>query len=105
NLAERVLADGWQVSGLCRDPSGLDARVAPLADHLAAGDAVAAAVRGTAPTHVFFTTWSRRATEVENCEANGLMLRNLLDATSGGKSVRHVALVNGLKHYHGTVRA
>ena len=41
NLAERVLADGWQVSGLCRDPSGLDARIAPLAANLEDGDAVA----------------------------------------------------------------
>ena len=44
--------------------------------------AVAAAVRGTAPTHVFFTTWSRRATEAENCDVNGRMLQNLLDATA-----------------------
>jgi len=105
NLAERVLADGWQVSGLCRDPSGLDARIAPLAADLEDGDAVADAVRGIAPTHVFFTTWSRRATEAENCAVNGLMLRNLLDATSGEKSVRHVALVTGLKHYLGPFEA
>jgi nucleoside-diphosphate-sugar epimerase len=33
------------------------------------------------------------------------MLRNLLDATSGEKSVRHVALVTGLKHYLGPFEA
>jgi nucleoside-diphosphate-sugar epimerase len=105
NLARRLLADGWQVSGLCRSPNGLDPRIEPLAADLEDADAVAAAVRGTAPTHVFFATWSRRATEAENCAANGLMLQNLLDATSGEKSVRHVALVTGLKHYLGPFEA
>ena len=33
------------------------------------------------------------------------MLRNLLDATAGEKSVRHVALVTGLKHYLGPFEA
>ena len=47
-------------------PDGLDQRITPLAADLLDADAVAAAVRGTAPTHVFFTTWSRRATEAEN---------------------------------------
>jgi nucleoside-diphosphate-sugar epimerase len=105
NLARRLLDDGWQVSGLCRDPSGLDPRIAPLAADLEDGDAVAAAVRSAAPSHVFFTTWSRRSTEAENCEANGRMLRNLLDATGTEKSVRHVALVTGLKHYLGPFEA
>ena len=105
NLARRLLADGWHVSGLCRDPSGLDERIAPLAADLEDAEAVAAAVRGTGPTHVFFTTWSRRATEAENCDVNGRMLRNLLDATPRGESVRHVALVTGLKHYLGPFEA
>jgi nucleoside-diphosphate-sugar epimerase len=105
NLARRLLDDGWQVSGLCRDPSGLDPRIAPLAADLEDGDAVAAAVRSAAPSHVFFTTWSRRSTEAENCEANGRMLRSLLDATGTEKSVRHVALVTGLKHYLGPFEA
>ena len=82
NLAQRLLADGWEVAGLCRRPDGLDERITPLAADLEDADAVAAAVRGTAPTHVFFTTWSRRATEAENCDVNGRMLQNLLDATA-----------------------
>jgi nucleoside-diphosphate-sugar epimerase len=69
NVAQRLLADGWDVAGICRRPDGLDARVTPLAADLLDAEAVAAAVRGSAPTHVFFTTWSRRATEAENCEA------------------------------------
>jgi nucleoside-diphosphate-sugar epimerase len=105
NLAQRLLDDGWEVTGLCRRPQGLDVRITPVVADLLDAGAVAAAVRGTAPTHVFFATWSRCATEAENCEVNGRMLRNLLDATAGEGSVRHVALVTGLKHYLGPFEA
>jgi nucleoside-diphosphate-sugar epimerase len=105
NAAARLLADGWDVLGLCRRPAELDPRVTALAADLEDADAVAAVVRGTAPTHVFFTTWSRRETEAENCDVNGRMLQNLLDAVSGEGSVRHVALVTGLKHYLGPFEA
>jgi nucleoside-diphosphate-sugar epimerase len=105
NLAERLLSGGWDVAGICRNPQGLDRRVTPVAADLLDGDAVAAAVRGTTPTHVFFTTWSRCATEAENCEINGRMLRNLLDAVAAEGTVRHVALVTGLKHYLGPFEA
>ena len=105
NLAQRLLVDGWQVSGLCRNPVGLDEQIAPLAVDLENAEAVAAAVRGLAPTHVFFTTWSRRPTEAENCAVNGRMLRNLLDAVGAEQSVQHVALVTGLKHYLGPFEA
>jgi nucleoside-diphosphate-sugar epimerase len=105
NLARHLLDDGWEVAGLCRDPGGLDQRIQPLAADLEDAGAVAAVVRGTAPTHVFFTTWSRRPTEAENCDVNGRMLRNLLDATAAEGTVRHVALVTGLKHYLGPFEA
>ena len=105
NVARRLLADGWDVMGLCRRPVDLDPRITALTADLEDADAVAAAVRGTAPTHVFFTTWSRRATEAENCDVNGRMLQNLLDAVAAERSVRHVALVTGLKHYLGPFEA
>jgi nucleoside-diphosphate-sugar epimerase len=105
NLAERLLGDGWDVAGVCRNPQSLDARVAPVAADLLDPQAVADAVRGTAPTHVFFTTWSRCATEAENCDVNGRMLQNLLAATAGEGTVQHVALVTGLKHYLGPFEA
>jgi nucleoside-diphosphate-sugar epimerase len=105
NVAQRLLADGWDVAGICRRPDGLDARIKPLAADLLDAEAVAAAVRGSAPTHVFFTTWSRRATEAENCDVNGRMLQNLLDALSPEGTVQHVALVTGLKHYLGPFEA
>jgi nucleoside-diphosphate-sugar epimerase len=105
NLARRLLADQWDVIGLCRSPVGLDERITPIAVDLEDRDAVAAALRGTAPTHVFYTTWSRRPTEAENCEVNGRMIENLLDALGREESVQHVALVTGLKHYLGPFEA
>jgi nucleoside-diphosphate-sugar epimerase len=105
NVSQRLLADGWDVAGLCRRPEGLDERITPLLADLLDPDAVVAAIRGTGPTHVFFTTWSRRATEAENCDVNGRMLQNLLDAVSAEGTVRHVALVTGLKHYLGPFEA
>ena len=30
NLAQRLLADGWEVAGLCRRPQGLDGGITPL---------------------------------------------------------------------------
>jgi nucleoside-diphosphate-sugar epimerase len=105
NLAQRLLADGWEVVGLCRRPEGLDERVTPLAADLEDPETLSTAVRGTAPTHVFFTTWSRRDTEAENCDVNGRMLQNLLAAVGPEQSVRHVALVTGLKHYLGPFEA
>lgn len=56
---------------------------------------------GIDPTHVFFTTWVRRATEEENVAANGALVCNLLAALDPSKSLQHVALVTGLKHYLG----
>src|SRR5689334_3129483 len=98
NVAQRLLADGWEVAGLARRPDNSDERVTPLAADLEDVEAVRAAIHGTRPTHVFFTTWSRCATEAENCDVNGRMLQNLLDATAAEGSVQHVALVTGLKH-------
>jgi nucleoside-diphosphate-sugar epimerase len=101
NLAAHLLEQGWDVAGLSRHGAGLDSRVTPLRADLEDAEAVAAAVTGTAPTHVFFTTWSRRSTEAENCDVNGRMLQNLLDAVAREGTVQHVALVTGLKHYLG----
>jgi nucleoside-diphosphate-sugar epimerase len=105
NLAQRLLAEDWKVSGLCRHPQGLDERITPLVADLENAEAVADSVRGSAPTHVFYTTWARCATEAENCDVNGRMLQNLLRATAAEATVQHVALVTGLKHYLGPFEA
>jgi nucleoside-diphosphate-sugar epimerase len=101
NLARELIGQGATVYGLARKPRaevpGLRAVAADLLDP--AG--LARALAGIAPTQVFITTWMRNATEAENISVNGAMVRNLLDALAPKKSLRHVALVTGLKHYLG----
>ena len=105
NVATRLLADDWEVFGLCRNPEDVDARIETLTADLEDAASVRSAIEGTKPTHVFYTTWSRQPTEAQNCDVNGRMLENLLDAVSVEGSVRHVALVTGLKHYLGPFEA
>lgn len=53
-------------------------------------------------THVFYVTWTNRASERDNCEANGSMLRNVLRAiVPHAPNLRHVCLQTGTKHYVG----
>ncbi|KAL5559140.1 hypothetical protein UlMin_035351 [Ulmus minor] len=53
-------------------------------------------------THIFYVTWASRATEAENCEANGAMFRNLLRAViPNAPNLRHICLQTGTKHYVG----
>jgi nucleoside-diphosphate-sugar epimerase len=90
----------WKVYGLARNPSageGVQGIAADLLDPQALG----IALKGLAPTHVFLTSWLRQPTEAENIKVNSAMVRNLLEALSGVGSVKHVALVTGLKHYLG----
>jgi nucleoside-diphosphate-sugar epimerase len=104
-LARHLLRQGWEVSGLARRPStdvdGLRAVAADLLDPTG----LQAMLRDLRPTHVFITTWLRQPSEAENIRVNGDMVRNLLDAVRPGGSVRHVALVTGLKHYLGPFEA
>lgn len=100
-----VLAgQGWDVAGLSRTPVA-QAGVVSLSADLQNPASVQAALKGAAPTHVFITTWARQANEAENIRVNAAMVRNLLDALRPLQSVRHVALVTGLKHYLGPFEA
>jgi nucleoside-diphosphate-sugar epimerase len=102
--AARLLDDGWKVLGLARKPAAQDG-VTPVAADLQDAAGTAAALAGLRPDAVFIATWSRQATEAENIRVNAGMVRNLLDGLRGGGSVRHVALVTGLKHYLGPFEA
>lgn len=73
----------------------------PIAADLLDSAALRLALQNVAPANVFITTWSRQKTEAENIRINRAMVRNVLDALSPSGSVRHVALVTGLKHYLG----
>ncbi|PRQ27802.1 putative oxidoreductase [Rosa chinensis] len=53
-------------------------------------------------THIFYVTWTNKATEIENCEANGAMFRNVLQVIIPvAPNLRHICLQTGSKHYVG----
>ncbi|MGU3286735.1 SDR family oxidoreductase [Methylobacterium mesophilicum] len=99
-----LAGEGWRVAGLARKPVDL-AGVEPVVADLQDPDSLDRALAGLAPSHVFLATWQRRPTEAEMIRVNRAMIENLLDALRPQKSVRHVALVTGLKHYLGPFEA
>ncbi|MET0314548.1 MAG: SDR family oxidoreductase [Hansschlegelia sp.] len=99
-LSERLVAEGWEVLGLARRPRPQDG-VTPVAADLMDPASLEAALGALRPTHVFISSWLRHDTEAENIRVNSAMVRNVLDALKRAGSVRHVALVTGLKHYLG----
>ncbi|WP_130730487.1 SDR family oxidoreductase [Komagataeibacter xylinus] len=105
NLANRLVAEGWSVYGLARRVGNLPATVMPVAADALDPASLRAALAGVMPTHVFFTTWTRRATEAENCVANSAMIRNVFTALPRPQALVHASLVTGLKHYLGPFEA
>jgi nucleoside-diphosphate-sugar epimerase len=101
NLAHELLANGWTAYGLARRPQTDLPGLHPVAADLLDPASLETALADVAPTHVFLTSWMRNDTEAENIRVNGGMVRNLLAALAPKKSVQHVALVTGLKHYLG----
>jgi nucleoside-diphosphate-sugar epimerase len=105
NLARHLVDRGWRVAGLARrPPSDIDG-VRPVAADLLDSLSLREALRGLHPTDVFISTWLRQQTEAENIRINRAMVRNVLEALSPAGSVKHVALVTGLKHYLGPFEA
>lgn len=100
-LAETLVAEGWTTIGLARSPRADVPGVRPVAADLLDPAALATALAGVAPTHVFLAAWMRRATEQDNIRVNSATVRNVLAVVAPTRSVRHVALVTGLKHYLG----
>ena len=93
NLATELVRRGeWEVYGLARRPISLGG-VTSIAADLQDPASLQEALKGTAPTHVFFASWLRQATEAENIRVNAGMVRNLLAAVAPEKTVQHVALV------------
>jgi nucleoside-diphosphate-sugar epimerase len=105
SLADLLLASGdWTVYGVARRP-GNRAGLLPIAVDLQDAAATNHALQAVQPTHVFLTTWLRQPTEAENIVVNAGMVRHVLAAVSSAKTVEHVALVTGLKHYLGPFEA
>jgi nucleoside-diphosphate-sugar epimerase len=105
NIAQALTQDDWKVVGLSRTPRyevpGVDHVYADVADRAALEHALA----GRDISHVYFATWSRQATEQENCLVNSEMLRSALTATGAVTDIDHVTLITGLKHYLGPFEA
>jgi nucleoside-diphosphate-sugar epimerase len=105
NTAQALLAAGWAVVGLSRsrryEVPGVEHVYADVLDPAS----VEQALTGRPITHLFFTTWSRQATEADNCRVNGAMLANTLAALGRTTRLRHAVLVTGLKHYLGPFEA
>jgi nucleoside-diphosphate-sugar epimerase len=100
-VSQELIDRGARVFGLSRKPDGLVRGVTHVAADLMNTEGVKRAVAGLKPTHIFFTTWSRQANEEENIKVNAGAVRTLLAAIAPARSVAHVALVTGLKHYLG----
>jgi nucleoside-diphosphate-sugar epimerase len=105
NLAVKLISEGWDTYGLARNPNTEINDLKPVAANLLDAGILKQALTDIRPTHVYITTWMRNETEAENIRVNSLMVRNLLDVLSEKKSVEHVALVTGLKHYLGPFEA
>lgn len=101
NLAEKLISNGWTTYGLSRNPNTEIKNLRTVMADLMNPESLKDALAEILPTHVFITTWMRNQTEAENIRVNSALVRNLLDALSPKKSVQHVALVTGLKHYLG----
>ncbi|PWC53359.1 SDR family oxidoreductase [Azospirillum sp. TSA6c] len=102
--AALLVDEGWTVHGLARRPTAQPG-VRSVAADLQDAPATAGALEGLKPDVVFITTWLRQESEAENIRVNAAMVRNLLDGIRPAGSVRHVALVTGLKHYLGPFEA
>ncbi|KAJ4966786.1 hypothetical protein NE237_018635 [Protea cynaroides] len=54
-------------------------------------------------THIFYVAWADRANESDNCEINGAMFRNVLQAViPNASNLQHICLQTGTKHYVGS---
>ena len=98
----RLLAEkGWEVAGLNRRQSAAQDGATSLVGNLQDEASLAKALADARPSYVFISAWSRQPTEADNVRVNAAMVRNLLSALQTARTVRHVALVTGLKHYLG----
>jgi nucleoside-diphosphate-sugar epimerase len=105
NLAKALVAKGWRTYGLSRNSKNNIKGITSIGADLLSEDSLKTALKDIRPTHVFINSWMKMETEAENIRVNSLMIRNLLNVLSPKKSVHHVALVTGLKHYLGPFEA
>ena len=100
-LCRQLVDAGWQTHGLSRSPRNTQRGVVPVAADLLEPESLSSALQDVDPEIVFITAWMKQDTEAENIEVNSATVRNVLAAVGAKGSVRHVALLTGLKHYLG----
>lgn len=105
NLAQELISQGWTTYGISRNTKTNIEGLIPVKADLLDVQSLETALENISSTHIFFTTWMRNDTEEENIRVNSALIRNLLNVLSPKKSVKHVALVTGLKHYLGPFEA
>lgn len=100
-LAEKLMSEGWAVTGLSRGrgdvPNGCVSLLADLTDAAAVNEVLAT----IEPDALFFSVWARQETESANIQVNGAMVRHVIEALGDRLAGTHVSLVTGLKHYLG----
>ncbi len=101
SVARQLIEQGCSTYGISRRGTAAVDGMTGVAADLLDPAGLRAALAGTAPEFVAITAWMRHDTEAENIEVNGAIVRNVLDAVRPEGSVRHVALMTGLKHYLG----
>jgi nucleoside-diphosphate-sugar epimerase len=104
-VARRLVEGGWETYGLSRSGTTPHPHVRPVRADLGDRAGLAEALAGVAPEFVAITAWTRMKTESENIRVNGGAVRDLLEALSPARSLKHVALMTGLKHYLGPFEA
>ncbi len=104
-LAERLLEEGWEVTGLSRGRGEVLPGCTSLTADLTDAAAVNEALKSVKPDALFFSVWARQESEKENIRVNGAMVKNVIDALGNRLHGAHVALVTGLKHYLGPFEA
>jgi nucleoside-diphosphate-sugar epimerase len=103
-LVDQLLAEDAPVIALSRRAGAEREGVRWISADLRSAADLSRVLSTELPERVYFTAWSRQATEQENIAVNGGMVRDLLAALAHAP-VRHVALVTGLKHYLGPFEA
>ncbi|MFD0925900.1 SDR family oxidoreductase [Williamsia deligens] len=100
-LCEQLVDGGWTTYGLSRHETLPVDGVTPIAADLLDPVQLTERLRDVRPDVVFLVAWMKKDTERENIEVNSELLRNVFAALEPAGSVRHVALMTGLKHYLG----
>ncbi|WP_417564105.1 SDR family oxidoreductase [Microbacterium sp.] len=104
-LARQLAEAHWHTYGLSRSGSVKLPGVTGIEVDLLDADATRQALASVGPRFVGITAWIRRSTEADNISTNTATIRNLLNALEPAGTVRHVALMTGLKHYLGPFEA